>query len=160
MDQRPATAHGRYTGIVLPQGRVRLDGHANGWTARIAASFGHGLSIAPPGPTPAVYVGVRRLTQQIEDALYSRLAWAAFEPNDQPLWLQLRVAASNYLMGLYQAGTLVGSSPQQAFFTRCDDTTTTQAEIASGQINLMVGFAPCYPAQFVLLVIGLTAGGS
>jgi len=72
--------------------------------------FGHGLSIKS-GPTPQAYVSVRRLTQQIEHALYSRLAWAAFAPNGPPLWTQLRVAAANYLMGLYQSGVLVGSTP-------------------------------------------------
>jgi len=166
MDQRPVafTPQGRYTGIVLQHGRVRLDGPANtpsgGWPARIRGSFGHGLSIQPPGPTPAAYVSVRRLTLQIETALYSGLAWAAFAPNGPPLWAQLSIAAANYLMGVYQSGVLVGSTPDQAFFVRCDATTTTQAEIDSGQVNVMVGFASCYPAEFVLLVIGLTAGGS
>ncbi len=165
MAQRPvvfAPAQ-RYAGIIMQQGRVQLDGDGNtassGWPARIRASFGHGLTIARPGPTPPAYVGVRRLTQQIEDTLYSRLAWAAFEPNAPPLWTQLRVAAANCLMGLFQAGALVGSTPDQAFFVRCDATTTTQSEISSGQVNVIVGFAPCYPAEFVLLVIGLTAGG-
>jgi len=132
MAQRPAVfaPEHRYTGIVMQQGRVQLDGDGNtalvGWPARIRASFGHGLSI-PPVPAPPAYVSVRRLTQQIEDALYSGLAWAALAANGPPLWTQLRVAAANYLMGRYRAGVLVGSTPDQAFFVRCDATTMTQS---------------------------------
>jgi len=163
MAQRPAVfaPQHTYTGVIMQQGRVALDGDANtapsSWPARIRASFGHGLSIKS-GPTPQAYVSVRRLTQQIEHALYSRLAWAAFAPNGPPLWTQLRVAAANYLMGLYQSGVLVGSTPDQAFFVRCGPTTMTQVEISNGQVNVIVGFAPIYPAEFVLLVIGLMAG--
>lgn len=99
------------------------------------------------------YVPVRRLALYLEESLYRGLKWAVFEPNDQRLWAQVRSSCGSFMMGLFRQGAFQGTKPSDAFFIRCDETTTTQDDIDSGVFNIIVGFAPLKPAEFVLIYI-------
>jgi len=104
------------------------------------------------------YIPVRRTALYIEESLYRGTQWAVFEPNDEPLWSQLRLNIGVFMHGLFRQGAFQGQSPNEAYFVKCDKTTTTQADIASGIVNVVVGFAPLKPAEFVVLYIQQIAG--
>ncbi|MCY1083056.1 phage tail sheath family protein [Archangium lansingense] len=99
------------------------------------------------------YLPVRRLTDYIEQTLLRQTRWAVFEPNDEPLWSQLRLAIGSFMNDLFRQGAFQGSSRDQAFFVKCDATTTTQDDINRGIVNVEVGFAPLKPAEFVVIYI-------
>jgi phage tail sheath protein FI len=104
------------------------------------------------------YVPVRRMALFIEQSLYNSLGWAVFEPNDEPLWIALRTTVESFMLGLFNQGAFQGSKPSQAFQVKCDGTTTTQADIDSGIVNIIVAFAPLKPAEFVIIKIAQLAG--
>lgn len=106
------------------------------------------------------YVPVRRTALFIEESLYRGSQWAVFEPNDEPLWAQLRLNIGTFMNGLFRQGAFQGKSPSEAYFVKCDATTTTQAEIDRGIVQIVVGFAPLKPAEFVILYIQQIAGGT
>ncbi len=97
------------------------------------------------------YVPVRRTALFIEQSLLHGLRWVVFEPNDEQLWARIRRGVGTFLQGLYQQGAFPGSAPGQAYFVRCDSSTTTQADIDQGIVNVEVGFAPQRPAEFVVI---------
>ncbi len=99
------------------------------------------------------YVPVRRLALYLQESLYRGTQWAVFEPNDEPLWRELRLAIGSFLHGLFRQGAFAGASPAEAYFVKCDRETTTQADIDLGIVNVLVGFAPLKPAEFVILRI-------
>lgn len=102
------------------------------------------------------YVPVRRLVTMVSTSLRAGTQWVVFEPNDERLWKTLRRDISAYLTRLWATGALQGSSPQEAFFVKCDAETTTQADIDAGYINVEVGLATVKPAEFVVIRIGQT----
>jgi uncharacterized protein len=104
------------------------------------------------------YINVRRLAILVERSLARGLAWAVFEPDDEPLWARLRASAEDFLFGLWRQGALAGDKPERAFFVRCDRTTMTEADIGAGRIVLLVGLAPLRPAEFLIIRLALTAG--
>jgi hypothetical protein len=104
------------------------------------------------------YVNVRRLADYIEESLFQSLKWVVFEPNAEPTWAQIRLEINSFLAGLFAGGAFQGATPDQAFFVHCDTTTTTQADIDRGVVNIIVGFAPTKPAEFVVLQIEQIAG--
>lgn len=104
------------------------------------------------------YVPVRRMALFIEQTLYRNLGWAVFEPNDAPLWLALRTSVEAFMLSLFRQGAFQGSTPSQAFLVKCDDTTTTQTDIDNGVVNILVGFRPLKPAEFVFVKISQLAG--
>ncbi len=104
------------------------------------------------------YVPVRRLALYLEESLYRGMQWVVFEPNDEPLWAQIRLNAGGFLQNLFRQGAFQGSTPQQAYFVKCDRETTTQNDIDRGIVNVIVGFAPLKPAEFVILKIQQIAG--
>jgi phage tail-like protein len=104
--------------------------------------------------TPFKFVPVRRLALFIESSITRGLQWAVFEPNGPSLWDRLRTSVEDFLLGLFRQGALQGDKPQEAFFVRCDASTMTQQEIDRGIVNLVVGFAPLKPAEFVIIGIG------
>ena len=104
------------------------------------------------------YVNVRRLADYIEASLELALGWTVFEPNDESLWSQIRLEVSGFLQGLFVNGAFAGSSPDRAYFVRCDSTTTTTRDVAGGSVNVLVGIAPTRPAEFIILRIELRAG--
>jgi len=104
------------------------------------------------------YLPVRRTALYIEESLYRGTQWAVFEPNDEPLWSQLRLNIGVFMHGLFRQGAFQGQSPKDAYFVKCDSTTTTQADIDRGIVNIVVGFAPLKPAEFVVIYIQQITG--
>jgi hypothetical protein len=100
------------------------------------------------------YVNVRRLLAMIASSLLASVQWAVFEPHDEQLRLLLRLATTSFLRGLWQAGALAGSRPEDAFFVRCDETTNPPEVVAAGQLSCDIGVAPSLPAEFVVVRIG------
>ncbi|WP_273652335.1 phage tail sheath family protein [Cellulomonas fimi] len=99
------------------------------------------------------YVPVRRLALFLEESLYRGTQWVVFEPNDEPLWSQIRLSVGAFLQDLFRKGAFQGSTPRDAYFVKCDAETTTQYDIDRGIVNIQVGFAPLKPAEFVLISI-------
>jgi phage tail sheath protein FI len=99
------------------------------------------------------YVAVRRLALFLEESLFRGTRWVVFEPNDEPLWAQIRLNIGAFMHNLFRQGAFQGSTPQQAYFVKCDHETTTQADINNGIVNIIVGFAPLRPAEFVIISI-------
>jgi phage tail sheath protein FI len=103
------------------------------------------------------YVPVRRTALYIEGSVSRGTQWAVFEPNGEPLWAQIRLSVDAFMRGLFDEGAFQGTSPQQAYFVRCGSDTTTEADIDAGIVNIVVGFAPLRPAEFVVIRIGQRA---
>jgi uncharacterized protein len=106
------------------------------------------------------YVAVRRTALLIEQSLSRGTQWAAFEPNDALLWQRLRFDVEAFMQGLFEQGAFQGNTPNQAYFVKCDGSTTTQADIIRGVVNILVGFAPLKPAEFVVISLQQIAGGA
>jgi phage tail sheath protein FI len=104
------------------------------------------------------YVPVRRTALFLEESLYRATQWVVFEPNDEPLWAQIRLNVGAFMQGLFRQGAFQGSTPRLAYFVKCDSETTTQADINLGIVNILVGFAPLQPAEFVVIQIQQIAG--
>lgn len=100
------------------------------------------------------YVPVRRFALMLEESISKGTQWAVFEPNDEPLWTQLRASVENYLMVQWRHGALAGAKPEQAFFVRTGlGYTMTAQDILDGILIIEVGFAPLKPAEFIILRI-------
>jgi phage tail sheath protein FI len=102
------------------------------------------------------YVPVRRLTDYIEASLYLGTQFAVFEPNDPVLWGQLRLAAGGFMRALFHQGAFQRSqsgAESDSFFVICDSSVNPQTEIDAGRVNIVVGFAPLKPAEFVVITI-------
>lgn len=97
------------------------------------------------------YVPVRRMAIFLRTSIYYGIQWAVFEPNDEPLWASLRLNLRAFMLTQFRSGAFQGAKPDQAFFVLCDGTTTTQTDIDNGVVNILVGFAPLKPAEFVVL---------
>jgi uncharacterized protein len=104
------------------------------------------------------YVPVRRLAFMIEESLYRGLKWVVFEPNAEPLWGQIRLNVGAFLHNLFTQGAFQGTASREAYFVKCDRDTTTQDDINRGIVNVIVGFAPLKPAEFVVVKIEQMAG--
>jgi phage tail sheath protein FI len=109
-------------------------------------------------PTDYKYIPVRRLALFIEESLYRGTQWVVFEPNDEPLWAQIRLNVGAFMNTLFRQGAFQGTSPKDAYFVKCDKETTPQDQINLGIVNVVVGFAPLKPAEFVILTIQQMAG--
>lgn len=104
------------------------------------------------------YLPVRRLVLFLEESLYRGTQWVVFEPNDEPLWAQVRLNVGAFMQGLFRQGAFQGATPRDAYFVKCDSQTTTQTDINLGVLNIVVGFAPLKPAEFVVIQIQQMAG--
>jgi len=104
------------------------------------------------------YIPVRRLALYLEESLYRGTQWAVFESNEQPLWTEITKSVANFMNDLWRQGGLQGATPKDAYFVKCDGTTTTQADIDRGVVNILVGFAAINPTEFILLEIQQIAG--
>jgi phage tail sheath protein FI len=104
------------------------------------------------------YVPVRRTALYIEESLYRGTKWVVFEPNDEPLWAQIRLNIGAFMQNLFRQGAFQGKTPQDAYFVKCDKETTTQTDINLGIVNIIVGFAPLKPAEFVIIYLQQIAG--
>lgn len=99
------------------------------------------------------YVPVRRTALFIEESLDRGLDWVVFEPNDEPLWGQIRLSVGAFMHDLFRRGAFQGRTPGEAYFVKCDQETTTPDDVHGGIVNTLVGFAPLKPAEFVILKI-------
>ena len=104
------------------------------------------------------YVPVRRLALFLEESLYRGTQWVVFEPNDEPLWAQIRLNIGAFMNNLFRQGAFQGKTPREAYFVKCDRETTTQNDIDRGIVNIIVGFAPLKPAEFVIIKFQQIAG--
>jgi hypothetical protein len=104
------------------------------------------------------YIAVRRTALFIEESLYRGTKWVVFEPNDEPLWAQIRLNVGVFLQSLFRNGAFQGRTPREAYFVKCDSETTTPHDIEVGVVNILVGFAPLKPAEFVTIKIQQMAG--
>lgn len=100
------------------------------------------------------YIAVRRVANYILQTLTGALRWAVHKPNGEELWSQLRLSVNAFMQTLFRQGAFKGVSAKDAYFVLCDSTTTTANDINSGIVNIVIGFAPLKPAEFV--VISLT----
>jgi hypothetical protein len=104
------------------------------------------------------YIPVRRTALFLEESLYRGTQWVVFEPNDEPLWAQIRLNVGAFMNQLFRQGAFAGTTPRQAYFVKCDSETTTQDDVNLGIVNIAVGFAPLKPAEFVVIRIQQLAG--
>ena len=104
------------------------------------------------------YVPIRRFALFLESSLYDGTQWVVFEPNDATLWGQIRLNIGSFMQGLFLQGAFQGTTPSQAYFVKCDGENNPQLSIDQGIVNITVGFAPLYPAEFVVIQIQQMAG--
>lgn len=104
------------------------------------------------------YVPVRRTALYIEESLFRGTQWVVFEPNDEPLWAQIRLNVGAFMHDLFRKGAFQGITPRDAYLVKCDNETTTQTDINNGIVNILVAFAPLKPAEFVIVQIQQLAG--
>jgi phage tail sheath protein FI len=104
------------------------------------------------------YLAVRRTALFLEESLYRGTQWVVFEPNDEPLWAQIRLNTGAFMHDLFVQGAFQGTNPRDAYFVKCDKETTTQNDIDKGIVNIWVGFAPLKPAEFVVIHIQQITG--
>jgi hypothetical protein len=105
------------------------------------------------------YLNVRRLFNMIEESIAVNTRWIVFEPNDMTLWKSIRRDISAFLMRMWRDGALMGATPEQAFFVKCDAETNPPDVIDAGQVIAIIGIAPVKPAEFVVFRISQYAGG-
>ena len=104
------------------------------------------------------YLPVRRTALYIEESLVRGTQWTVFEPNDEPLWAEIRLNVGDFMYQLFRQGAFRGRTPPEAYFVKCDSDTTTQVDVDRGVVNIVVGFAPLRPAEFVVLSLQQRAG--
>jgi hypothetical protein len=104
------------------------------------------------------YIPVRRTALFLEESLYRGTQWVVFEPNDAPLWAQIRLNVGAFMNTLFRQGAFAGTTPREAFFVKCDAETTTPDDVNNGIVNIIVGFAPLKPAEFVVITLQQIAG--
>jgi phage tail sheath protein FI len=104
------------------------------------------------------YIPIRRLALYIEESLFRGTQWVVFEPNDSPLWAQVRLSVGTFMQTLFRQGAFQGSTPSDAYFVQCDSKNNPQASIDLGILNITVGFAPLKPAEFVVIQIQQISG--
>jgi phage tail sheath protein FI len=104
------------------------------------------------------YIPVRRFALYLEESLFRGTQWVVFEPNDEPLWAQIRLNIGAFMQDLFRKGAFQGQTPKEAYFVKCDKETTTQTDIDAGVVNIVVGFAPLKPAEFVVIQIQQISG--
>jgi phage tail sheath protein FI len=99
------------------------------------------------------YIPVRRLALFLEESLFRGTKWVVFEPNDEPLWAQIRLNVGSFMHDLFRQGAFQGTSPEQAYQVKCDSEINTAYEVNRGIVNILVAFAPLKPAEFVVIQI-------
>lgn len=140
----------KQNGILNPMGVNAIRRMASGfvnWGARTVAGFDN----APDDEWR--YIPVRRMALFLEESLYRGTQWVVFEPNDEPLWAQIRLNIGAFMNSLFRQGAFKGKTPAEAYLVKCDKETTTPDDVNRGVVNIVVGFAPLKPAEFVVIQI-------
>jgi phage tail sheath protein FI len=115
---------------------------------------------APKENTNWRYVSTRRLFIYLEESIQEGIRWGVFEPNNQTLWRKLKRSITDFLMRAYRDGALFGDKPEQAFYVRIDETLNPFSEQQLGRLTIEIGIRPAFPAEFIVVRIGIWAGGS
>ena len=118
-----------------------------------------GARTVAEGASPWRYLNVRRLFIMIEESIARSTGWVVFEPNDASLWKSIRRDVSAFLRLVWRDGALMGATPEEAFFVKCDSETNPPEVVDAGQVVILIGIAPVKPAEFVIFRIGQSAGG-
>ncbi|HQA10339.1 phage tail sheath subtilisin-like domain-containing protein, partial [Zoogloea sp.] len=100
------------------------------------------------------YINVRRLFIYLEHSIDRGTQWAVFEPNNEELWLKIRLTIEGFLYDVWRSGALLGARPEDAYFVRCDRSTMSQSDLDNGRLICLIGVAPTKPAEFVIFRIG------
>lgn len=119
-----------------------------------------GARTVAPSASNWKYLNVRRLFTMIEESIAISTRWVIFEPNDQPLWNDLKANISNFLRVLHSQGALAGARPEDAFFVKCDRETNPPEIVDLGQVVVVIGIAPVKPAEFLIIRIGQSQAGT
>ncbi len=106
------------------------------------------------------YVNIRRLFLFLEESIQEGIRWAVFEPNNLGLWQKLRRSIRDFLMQQWRNGALFGEEPDDAFYVRIDEVLNPFSEQALGRLHIEIGVRPSYPAEFIIVRIGIWQGGS
>jgi uncharacterized protein len=106
------------------------------------------------------YLNVRRLFNFVERSLELGTQWVVFEPNDYNLWARVSNSIRDFLNVVWRSGGLMGTKPEEAYFVKCDASNNPPAERENGRLNILIGIAPVFPAEFVIIQIGQWQGGS
>jgi phage tail sheath protein FI len=106
------------------------------------------------------YLNVRRLFSMIEESIALGTNWIVFEPNDRTLWKSIRRDIGAFLLRVWRDGALMGRTPDEAFFVKCDEETNPPESIDAGQVTTLIGAAPVKPAEFIVFRISQSARGA
>jgi uncharacterized protein len=106
------------------------------------------------------YVNIRRLMIFLEKSIEQSIQWAVFQPNDLGLWQRLRRVITDFLTKVWRDGALFGATAKEAFYVRIDEVINPESERALGRLHIEIGVAPSYPAEFIVVRIGIWPGGS
>ena len=106
------------------------------------------------------YVNVRRLFLFLEESIQEGIRWAVFEPNNLQLWQKLKRTITDFLTRAWRDGAIFGATAEEAFYVRIDEALNPFSEQALGRLNIEIGIRPTYPAEFIIVRIGIWAGGS
>ena len=106
------------------------------------------------------YVNIRRLFLFIEESIEEGIRWAVFEPNNLQLWQKLKRTITEFLTRVWRDGALFGATAEEAFFVRIDEAINPPADRALGRLNIEIGLRPSYPAEFIIVRIGIWQGDS
>lgn len=106
------------------------------------------------------YVNIRRLFLFLEESIQEGIRWAVFEPNNLQLWQKLKRTITDFLTRMWRDGALFGEKAENAFYVRIDETLNPFSEQQLGRLNIEIGLRPSYPAEFIIVRIGIWDGGS
>ncbi len=106
------------------------------------------------------YTSVQRYLVFVEHSIDNALQFAAFEPNGEKLWANVRTAVTDFLYDQWHNGSLMGTKPEEAFFVKCDRSTMTQNDLDNGRLVMLVGIATTKPAEFVILRFTVQTGST
>lgn len=106
------------------------------------------------------YVNIRRLFLFLEESIAEGIQWAVFEPNNLQLWQKLKRTITEFLTRVWRDGGLFGAKAEEAFYVRIDEVLNPFSEQARGRLHIEIGVRPTYPAEFIIVRIGIWPGGS
>ena len=106
------------------------------------------------------YVNIRRLFLYLEESIQEGIRWGLFEPNNLQLWQKLNRSITEFLLRVWRDGALFGATPKEAFYVRIDEALNPPSERALGRLTIEIGVKPSYPAEFIIVRIGIWQGGS
>ena len=106
------------------------------------------------------YINVRRFVLYLERSIEKSTQWAVFEPNGEALWVNICSTVEDFLFKEWRTGSLLGATPKEGSFVRCDRSTMTQNDLDNGRLVCLVGVAPLRPAEFLIFRIAQNTADS